>query len=210
MAKIEPFEKFTKDYEKWFEEKKPFYLSELKLLQHLLKDIPFKKGIEIGVGSGRFAAPLKIPYGVDPSLKMLKIAQRRGIKTLRGIAERLPLKSLSFDLVLLITTICFVDSPKESLLEIERILSPEGHLLIGFVDKNSHLGRLYESKKERSKFYRGATFFGTEELISMVEQNTSLKLIKAGQTIFGTDVREYPPKEGYGEGSFVALLFRKQ
>lgn len=209
MAKIEPFERFTEDYEKWFEDKKLFYLSELKLLRYIIKGISFKRGVEIGVGSGRFAAPLNIPYGIDPSLKMLKIAKRRGIKVLRGIAENLPFKRSIFDLALLITTICFVDSPKKAVSEIERILTPGGYLLIGFVDKNSPLGKLYEIKKEHSKFYRVATFFETEELISLIEQNTSLKLIKAGQTIFGTDIKEYPPKEGYGEGSFVALLFEK-
>ena len=209
MAKIEPFELFTNHYEEWFERKKSLYLSELRLLKFILKDIPIKRGLEIGVGSGRFAAPLRIPYGVDPSPKMLKIAKRRGIKAIRGIAENLPIGSESVDFSLMVTTICFVDDPITALVEVERILLSRGYFLIAFVDKNSPLGRIYEAKKNSSKFYREATFFGTEELISMVEQKTSLRLIKTGQTIFGTEVKEYPPKEGYGEGSFVALLFKK-
>ncbi|HIC08591.1 MAG TPA: class I SAM-dependent methyltransferase [Aquificales bacterium] len=209
MAKIEPFERFTNHYENWFEKNKPLYLSELRLLKFLLNGISVKRGLEIGVGSGRFAAPLGIPYGVDPSPKMLKIAKRRGIKAVRGIAESLPIGSETVDFSLMVTTICFVDDPIAALVEAERILLPGGHFLIAFVDKNSPLGRIYEAKRNRSKFYGEATFFGTEELISAVEQNTSLRLIKAGQTIFGTDVREYPPKEGYGKGSFVGLLFKK-
>ena len=209
MAKIEPFEKFTNHYEDWFEKKKPLYLSELQLLKFLLKDISTKKALEIGVGSGRFAAPLGIPYGIDPSPKMLRIAQRRGIKVARGIAESLPISSKMLEVSIMVTTICFVDNPIVALIEVDRILLPGGYFLIAFVDKNSPLGKVYEARKTYSKFYREATFFGTEEIISLVESTTSLKLVKSGQTIFGTDIRNYPVKEGYGEGSFVGLLFRK-
>lgn len=37
------------------------------------------KGVEIGVGTGRFSAPLGIKLGVDPSWEMSKLA-RWGLK----------------------------------------------------------------------------------------------------------------------------------
>src|SRR6202011_4339241 len=62
--------------------------SELRAVRGLLpKD---GVGMEIGVGSGRFAAPLGIRYGVDPSVKMRTLAQARGIEAVEGVAEKLP------------------------------------------------------------------------------------------------------------------------
>ena len=46
--------------------------------------------IEIGVGTGRFAAPLGIKVGVDPSMTMLTYAAKRGVLGLQGTAEALP------------------------------------------------------------------------------------------------------------------------
>lgn len=209
MAKIRPFEEYTEDYEKWFEINEPLYRSEVKLLRHLLEGIEFKKGFEVGIGSGRFAVPLGVPYGVDPSTAMLKIARKRGLKVAKGVAEELPVRGGAVDFVLMVTTICFVDDPVRSLKEVARILQKGGYFLIGFVDRDSLLGRLYEGRRERSKFYKEATFFTTNQILEMVENHTPMGLVKAGQTIFGLEKVEYPPLEGFGEGSFVGLLFKR-
>ncbi len=164
--------------------------------------------MEIGVGSGRFAAPLKIPYGVDPSPKMLKKAIEKGLKVTRGVAENLPLKSNRFDLSLMVTTICFVDNPLKSFAEAARILKSKGVFTVGFVDKNSPLGKLYQAKKQNSKFYRPATFFSTEEILQLGRQ-AGFEVERVLQTIFDTEDKSYPVKEGYGEGSFVGILFKK-
>ena len=147
MAKIRPFEEFTDAYENWFEENRFLYLSEVNCLKQFLeKDITYKS-LEVGVGSGRFAHPLGIKYGLDPSPAMLKLALKRGIKGVLGVAENLPFKSSSFDLVLMVTTLCFLDDPPTAFKEIERVLEESGKLLLGFVDKDSPLGKLYEAKK---------------------------------------------------------------
>ena len=65
MAKIESFEKYTNRYEEWFDKNKFVYESEVAAIKRL---IPNKGvGIEIGIGSGRFAKPFGIKYGVEPS-----------------------------------------------------------------------------------------------------------------------------------------------
>ena len=211
MAKVEPFEKYTKDYEKWFEKYRGFYLSEVNLLRKLLEwnRVEFKKGLEIGVGSGRFAVPLGVKYGVDPSPKMLKIALSRGIKVAKGVAEYLPIKTESVDFTLMVTAICFVDDPEKSFGEVERVLSKGSYFLLAFVDRESPLSRLYELKRHRSKFYGPARFFSAQELLNMAQKNTRLRFIDSGQTIFGLEDGEYPPLRGFGKGSFVALLFKK-
>jgi len=106
MAKIKPFEEHSVLYENWFEKNKYVYLSEVEAVKRLLPKN--SNGVEIGVGSGRFAAPLGIKSGVEPSPVMSKIARQRGITTVDGSAENLPLRSSSFDFALMVTTVCFL------------------------------------------------------------------------------------------------------
>jgi len=76
--KTDPFDRYHERYDDWFNKHEKVYESELKAVRDLL---PSKgKGIEIGVGSGRFAYPLSIGYGLDPSKKMLRLADERGIQ----------------------------------------------------------------------------------------------------------------------------------
>ena len=81
MPRIEPFEKYSEKYEDWFERNEFVYKSEIQALKELLPKV--KKGIEIGVGSGRFAVPLGIKTGVDPSPRMReRLHNKKGLKLL--------------------------------------------------------------------------------------------------------------------------------
>jgi len=204
MVKIEVFEKYTERYEKWFERNRFVYESELEAVR---KVIPKGKGIEIGVGTGRFASPLEIKYGIEPSRKMGKIAEERGIKVICGVAEKLPLKDSSFDFVLMITTICFVDDIRASFQEVRRVLKPGGYFLAGFIDRESIIGRAYQKNKDKSIFYKEADFYSTDEIINLFKE-TGFSNFGIVQTVFHDleDIKHIDPvKEGYGEGSFVVI-----
>jgi len=207
---MEVFDKYFEDYDQWYENNKSIYLSELEAFK---KVIPInKKGLEIGVGTGRFAEPLGIEYGVDPSENMLSIAKKRGIKTFVGKGENLPFPDKEFDYVLLAITICFVENPDKVIEEARRVLKDNGKIIIGIVDRNSPLGKFYlEKKKEGHKFYKYATFYSTEEIVEMLKKHNFKDFIFY-QTIFGSinDIKEIEePKEGYGEGSFVVISATK-
>lgn len=209
MPKIEPFEKYTERYENWFEENEYAYHSEVRAIRELLPD--FKDGIEIGIGSGKFAQPLGIKFGVEPSYEMRKITESRGIEVVDGVAENLSFKDGSFDLVLMVTTMCFLDDVKKAFSEVYRILKPGGFFINGFVDKNSKVGRIYQKNKQKSVFYRVAIFFTTDEVINLLKE-TGFKRFKFRQTIFNTldkikDIEEI--KKGYGLGSFVVVRAQK-
>jgi len=99
MAKIEPFESFSEEYDEWFVKNKDKYEAELHAIRNF---IPSKgNGLEVGVGSGKFAAPLGIKTGIEPSEKMAEKAKGLGIKVINGIAEDLPFQNRSFDFVLI-------------------------------------------------------------------------------------------------------------
>ena len=201
-----PFEKYVNEYDDWFKKNEKLYLSELEAIK---KFIPGKgKGIEIGVGTGKFSLPLNIKEGVEPSDNMAKKAIEKGIIVKKAFAESLPYKSGTLDFALMVTTVCFVNNIQKSFDEAFRILKEKGHFIIGFIDRESEIGRIYEKNKEKSKFYKPATFYTTDELVSYLK-NSGFKSFQFAQTIFGMENKKYPIKKGYGEGSFVVICAKK-
>ncbi|HES77127.1 MAG TPA: class I SAM-dependent methyltransferase [bacterium] len=161
-AHSNPFETHVQRYEDWFERHPGNFVSELLTLRALL---PWEgEGLEVGVGSGRFAAPLGVRTGLDPSSAMLALASTRGIKTVQGVAENLPFPNTSFDYGLIVTTLCFVQSPERMLSEIKRVLRLGGRLVIGFIDRASPLGQHYQAHQAGSLFYRNAVFYSADEV----------------------------------------------
>jgi SAM-dependent methyltransferase len=205
MPRTASFVAHHEQYERWFEEHAAAYTSELLALRSIL---PVQgRGLEIGVGTARFAAPLGVAFGVDPALPMLRYAARRGVTVAGGTAEALPFGDGVFDYALVVTTICFVDSPSAMLAEARRVLRPGGALVIGFIDRTSRIGRHYEAHREESAFYRGATFFGASEVEDQLRDAGFL--IRAwAQTLFGESLATQEiesVRPGVGQGAFVVV-----
>lgn len=205
MKRVDSFNKNVDRYESWFDLNRLAYESELEAIKDLLPR--FGKGLEIGVGTGRFAAPLGLRFGLDPSNNMCKVASKRGIQVILGVGESLPFKDSSIDLILVVTTICFLDDVPGTLKEAYRILVDGGYILTGFIDRESSLGMLYESHKTESIYYRDATFLSTDEVVHHLKQ-TGFSDFLFHQTIFETpsgmkSVDSFRP--GLEGGSFVVV-----
>ena len=111
----------------------------------------------------------------------------------------------------MVTTICFIDDIYKSFQEVHRILKDDGHFIIGFVDKNSPVGKFYLEHKDENVFYKDAIFWGTEELYEILE-DTGFKLNNTYQTVFGK-IEEINKVQkvsvGYGQGGFVVIKAQK-
>jgi len=159
-----PFNTMVERYDSWFDRYKNAYLSELYAIK---KFIPKKGiGLEIGVGTGRFAARLGIKIGIDVSVPMMKLANQRGVLCIIGRSENLPFLDNSFDFILITTSICFFKNPEKALKEANRVLKDTGRLILCFVDKNSFLGKKYKAKK--SAFYKNSHFFSMNDIEKML------------------------------------------
>ena len=134
-------------------------------------------------------------------------AKQRGIDAIDGIAEDLPFNDSQFEFALMVTTICFVDDIETAFREAYRVLRPGAFLIIGFIDKESHLGRVYQQHKEESVFYRIATFYTVSEVVDNLKK-VGFKNFNFTQTIFHnlSEIKDIEQiKEGHGEGSFVVI-----
>ena len=102
--KIAPFENYAEDYDSWFQKYPYVFESEVAALRDALP-LGDSRGLEIGLGTGRFSQALGLKEGVEPSLAMRKMALSRGIDVMDAVAENLPFKDLRFDFVLMVRTV---------------------------------------------------------------------------------------------------------
>ena len=156
------FDLYAEDYDRWFDTHKETFDNQLALLCPL---IPRKGiGLEIGIGSGRFSAPLGIQYGLDPSVSLLSMARQRGVESVVGIEESLPYRSGTFDQVLMMTVICFFNHLNRSFSEANRVLVPGGTLVIGFFDKDGELVQQEQERDPPGRFFQNAMFRTADEV----------------------------------------------
>ncbi|MEW6142117.1 MAG: methyltransferase domain-containing protein [Chloroflexota bacterium] len=211
---LSPFDKLASEYDAWFDgEGKLTFNIETRAFRHLLPSLP-KPWLEIGVGSGRFAHALGIETGIDPSARLIRMARARGINAIVGRGEDRLFDEESFGTVFLIVTMCFLDSPLSVLEEANRILMPDGKIVLGLVLKGSPWGNFYQQKKvEGHRFYKHATFYRYDEVVKLLaqagfvtERTTSTLFQKPGEVR-----RTEEPKGGYfPDAGFTIVVAGKQ
>lgn len=196
-------------YDAWFEDKgKLIFAIEVKAFQKVLPLLP-KPWLEVGVGSGRFAHSLGIEIGLDPSIKLLDMARKRGINVFLGRGEHSPIGDGSFGTAFFIVTLCFVHSPLKVLMDANRFLKRTGKVVLGLVLWESPWGRFYQAKREEGhRFYRHATFYSYEEVERFLRQ-AGFEIERVLSTLFqkpGEVEHMEPPQEGFSSDAGFAVI----
>jgi ubiquinone/menaquinone biosynthesis C-methylase UbiE len=207
MLQTLPFNDHVTEYEEWYK-KHPFvFKSEVTAIRELLPAGENIRGIEVGLGTGRFAKALGIKEGIEPAANMRTVAEKKGIFVLNAMAEHLPYKSLQFDFVLMNFCISYFEDVPEAFNEAHRVLKRGGYLITGFIDKNSRIGKYYRERKQESVFYKNAKFY-TVPKIEKELKAAGFKNLQFFQTLFH-DLNKIEcierPLPGYGEGSYVLI-----
>jgi ubiquinone/menaquinone biosynthesis C-methylase UbiE len=167
------FDLYAEEYDSWYdsEKGKPLYESELHCLKSLVEDC-LPPVLEVGVGTGRFAQWFPGAIGIDPAPNALRCAQRRDVRVSQATGEKLPFRNETFGTIFIVLTLCFVQNPLAVLKEAKRVLKREGSIVIGFIQKGSPWGALYEEKKKNGHpIYSRARFYSLEEIAKMFEQS---------------------------------------
>ena len=214
VLKNDPFDRYPVRYDQWFDSPrgKLIFAEEAAALAELRGTRP-GRWLEVGVGTGRFAGALDIREGIDLSAAVLAIAVARGIRVCRAAGEWLPFRPATFDGVLMVVTICFLDEPGQAFAACARVLKPGGRLIAGVVPADSPWGRLYRRQGgEGHLFYSAAKFYNPEQVIQFAT-SAGLSFDDARSCLFaapGEPLRRSVPRQEIVPGAgFVALAFRK-
>jgi ubiquinone/menaquinone biosynthesis C-methylase UbiE len=108
-------------------------------------DLAGRRVLDVGCGTGRFAAALadrgSRVWGVEPSPEMAAQARARGVNVKVARAEQLPFKEGWFERAVLWLVAHLLDRPA-AFAELARVLSPDGRVAIATFDPQ-HFDRYY-------------------------------------------------------------------
>lgn len=199
------FDELVQEYDSWYGRHALVYESELAAVRAL--DL-HGFGLEIGVGSGRFACPMQVEVGLDPSLQMLRLAKTRKISAIRGRAEQLPFKDGAFDYALMIEALSFVTEPAAAIQEAHRVLRDGGSMVVCEVPRNSRWGSVIREKRMIGhRFYALMRPLSVRE-IQVLLTHAGFEVVEAQGTLSygprGRERFERPTSELSGK-SFICL-----
>jgi len=170
---------------------------EQQLLFELLGAAAGKTLLDVGCGDAELASKLArrgaVVTGLDADPMMIAAAHRRSaientqLKLVEGRAEQLPFDDESFDCVLAVTVLCFVQGAEHAVTEMARVLKPGGRLVIG------ELGRWsWWAAHRRIRGWLGhptwqATKFRTSKELCSLSRTAGLRVIEIRGAV------HYPP-----------------
>lgn len=197
-----PFDPIVKEYDQWFDDYRNTFLSELEAIKYF---VPTNgTGVDIGVGTARFAKALGIRYGIEPSEPMADYARKNGIDVITCGAEELPYNHESFDFAIMVAVDPFVQDIEKTYREIYRILKKGGKLIVGTLHKDGAVAKKYMNMTD-SEVYKNAQFHAIPETVAQLQAAgfTGFNTCQSLFTIHPDQTEK--PLPGYDKGSFVAL-----
>ncbi|MGE4307383.1 MAG: class I SAM-dependent methyltransferase [Novosphingobium sp.] len=120
---------------------------EAELIDELMGDVQGLDVLDVGCGDGALMASISYKganvTGVDPDDAMLAAARQRAeasglsFHLLSGSAEALPFADCSFDRIVGVTVLCFIEKPDIAIAEMARVLRPGGEIILGELGKTN-------------------------------------------------------------------------
>jgi len=157
-----------------------YYLSEFgqkvdriekNLLQKHLIKIPRKPMLELGCGTG-YWTEFFVEQGFkltasDISEAMLSVARKKHLQAefVKFDSQNIPFDTESFSVIASITMLEFVHDSEQVLLEIYRVLKPQGWLILACLNSLSEIGK----NKEHDETFRKAKLYKPQEFKEKLE-----------------------------------------
>jgi len=139
-------------YDAWYQTKKGAWFStlEFQLIKQSMRPRAGESLLDVGCGTGyftrRFAKVGLQVTGLDPDVSMLAFAEKHSsnVTYQSGNAKQMPFSDNSFDHVIAITSLCFIDDPVQAIKEMWRVTNNK--LILGLLNKNSLLCKQKQNK----------------------------------------------------------------
>ncbi len=168
--------------------------------------------LELGCGTGHWTEffinqGFKVT-GVDISDPMLNIARGKNLEADLSLAnsENLPFDNESFNSIVSITMLEFVENQEKAIQEMYRVLKPGGYLIMGFINADSQIG----INKDKDETFKNANLLKINDIESKFKQ---FHLVQMKQGVYlnqdfaildnSNKINNTPPV-------FIGVLFQKQ
>lgn len=160
----------AEEYDQWYESPRGRWIGqrEVALLLEALQPRPDESVLDVGCGTGYFTRALALALdgpvtGVDVNVEWVEYARRRGPSTISyevADARALPYGDCSFDLVVSIAAVCFIEDESAAVREMVRVA--RRRVAIGLLNRHSLLW-ICKGRKGGSGGYRGARWHTVNE-----------------------------------------------
>lgn len=180
------FDAWPEAYDRWFTTPIGSLVKqyELELIMDLLKPKRGEAILDAGCGTGVFTIDILASgsrtVGLDISLPMLKHAREKltglPFQGVLGDMSCLPFLEGSFDKVVSITALEFVEDAKEAVGELFRVAKKEGTIVVATLNSLSPWAlRRIEEAKEKHTIFERAIFRSPDELRSLTSVKSMVK-----------------------------------
>ncbi len=164
-------------YEAWYTTQKGAWIGEeeYRLLASLLAPNPGEALLDVGCGTGYFTRQFatdtaeRSVVGTDIDTDMLRFAHghsERSIGFVAADARQLPFRDKSFDLVVSVTALCFIQDEKQALREMLRVA--RRRVVLGLLNRYSLL-YLDKGRSDGRGAYHGARWHTPAEALSLFD-----------------------------------------
>lgn len=173
----------AKEYDAWYETPLGRLSDRLekKLVFSLIEIRAGEKALDVGCGTGNYTIELAKRgadvVGIDSSEYMLTFARQKvkkeRLKANLQVADalNLPFPDQSFDLIVSNGLLCFLKEPGKALAEMNRVLKPEGRLIIGVLNRWSPWALFRRIKGLfKDTIYNQAHFMSPPELERIIKK----------------------------------------
>ncbi len=177
-------------YDAWYNTPRGSWIGEVeyRLLHRMLAPAPDATLLDVGCGTGyftrRFAqdAGLRVT-GLDPEREWLDYARAQGRPNevyVAGDARELPFPDASFDFVLSVTALCFIQDQRHALQEIARVARKR--FVLGLLNRHSMLYR-QKGRDGGVGAYSGAHWHTISEVYDLM-QSVAVRDIQVRTAVF--------------------------
>jgi len=223
--KAQLFDEWPEAYDRWFTTPIGSLVRkyEAELMLDLLKPKPGEIILDAGCGTGIFTTDILSSgaqvIGLDISLPML-IQAKKKLKEypfwiVLADMSNLPFSESSFDKVVSVTALEFVEDAKGAIGELFRITKRGGCIVVATLNSLSPwASRRKAEAKERQTIFEKAIFRSPQELLSLVSvegvAKTAIHFQKGDHPERAVEIEREGQKKNLNTGAFVAVRWQKR
>lgn len=168
-------------YQAWYDTSRGRWIAdtEYRLLRDALRVEPGGSVLDVGCGTGHFSRRLAndkfIVTGIDADADMIRYAAAQGGDVTYRIvdARALPFPDRSFDVVVAITSLCFIREQQRAVAEMLRVA--RGSIALGLLNRHSVL-YLRKGRRGGTGAYRGAQWHTAREVRRLLSECNAHKI----------------------------------